>query len=177
MEQQTGSKLGKDYIKAVYCHLAYLTYMQNTWCEMPGWKKHKLESGLLEKYQKPQVCRWYHHYVRKWRETEEPLDESEREEWKSWLKTQHLKREDLGIWSHHFMANRWGKNGNSDRLYFLDSKIITDSDRRHEIKRCFLLRRKAMTNLDSILKGRDITLPTKVQLVKTMVFPVVMYGC
>ena len=47
MEQQTGSKLGKEYIKAVYCHPAYLTYMQSTWCEMPGWMKHKLESRLL----------------------------------------------------------------------------------------------------------------------------------
>ena len=47
MEQQTGSKLGKEYVKVVYCHLAYLTYMQNTSCEMPGWMKHKLESGLL----------------------------------------------------------------------------------------------------------------------------------
>ena len=57
------------------------------------------------------------------------------------------------------------------------SKITADGDCRHEIKRCFLLGRKAMTNLDSILKSRDITLPTKVRLVKAMVFPVVMYGC
>ena len=60
---------------------------------------------------------------------------------------------------------------------FLDSKITVDSDCSHEIKRCLLLGRKAMTNPDSILKSRDITLPTKVHLVKTMVFPVVMYGC
>ena len=60
---------------------------------------------------------------------------------------------------------------------FLDSKITTDGDWSHEIKRCLLLGRKAMTNLDSILKSRDITLPTKVRLVKAMVFPVVMYGC
>ena len=60
---------------------------------------------------------------------------------------------------------------------FLGSKIIVDSDFSHEIKRCLLLGRKAMTNLDSILKSRDITLPTKVRLVKAMVFPVVMYGC
>ena len=62
-------------------------------------------------------------------------------------------------------------------LFFLDSKSTTDGDCRHEIKRCFLLGRKIMTNLDSILKSRDITLPTKVRLVKTVVFPVVMYGC
>ena len=60
---------------------------------------------------------------------------------------------------------------------FLGSQITADGDCSHEIKRCLLLARKAMTNLDSILKSRDITLPTKVHLVKTMVFPVVMYGC
>ena len=78
---------------------------------------------------------------------------------------------------HHFMANRWGKSRNSDRFYFLDSKITADSDCSHEIKRHLLPGRKAMTNLDSILKRRDITLTSKVHLVKAMVFPVVMYGC
>ena len=62
-------------------------------------------------------------------------------------------------------------------LIFLDSKITVDGDCSHEFKRCLLLGRKAMTNLDSILKSRDITLPTKVHLVKAMVFSVVMYGC
>ena len=75
------------------------------------------------------------------------------------------------------MVNRWGKNGNSDTLYFGGSKINADGDCSHEIKRCLLLGRKVMTNLDSILKSRDITLPTKVGLVKSMVFPVVMYEC
>ena len=75
------------------------------------------------------------------------------------------------------MANRWGNNANSDRLYFLGSKITADSDCSHEIKRCLLLGRKAVTNLDSILKSRNITLPTKVCIVKATVFPVVMYGC
>ena len=60
---------------------------------------------------------------------------------------------------------------------FLGSKIIADGDCSHEIKRCLLLGRKVMTNLDSIFKSRDITLPTKVHLVKDMIFPVVMYGC
>ena len=76
------------------------------------------------------------------------------------------------------MGNRWGNSGNSVRLYFLGgSKITADGDCSHEIKRRLLLGRKVMTNLDSILKSRDITLPTKVRLVKAMVFPVVMYGC
>ena len=70
-----------------------------------------------------------------------------------------------------------GNNGNSNRFIFLDSKITEDGDCSHEIKRHFLLGRKAMTNLDSILKIRDITLPTKVCLVKTIAFPVVMYRC
>ena len=74
------------------------------------------------------------------------------------------------------MANRWGNNGNSDFI-FLDSKITADGDGSHEIKRCLLLGRKAMTNLDCILKNRDITLPTKSHLVKTIVFPIVRYGC
>ena len=73
------------------------------------------------------------------------------------------------------MANRWGNSENSDRLIFLGSKITADGDCSHEIKRCLLLGRKVMTNLDSIFKSRDITLPTKICLVKAMVFPVVMY--
>ena len=75
------------------------------------------------------------------------------------------------------MGNRWGNSGNSERLLFFGSKITADGDCSHEIRRCLLLRSKTMTNLDSILKIRDITLPTKVHLVKAMVFPVVMYGC
>ena len=74
------------------------------------------------------------------------------------------------------MANRWGNSGNSER--FLGGiKITADGDCSHEIKRCLLLGRKVMTNLYSILKSRDITLSTKVRLVKGMVLPVIMYGC
>ena len=72
------------------------------------------------------------------------------------------------------MANRWR---NSGRLYFGGSKITADGDCSHESKRRLLLGRKVMTNLDSILKSRDVTLSTKVRLVKAMVFPVVVYGC
>ena len=75
------------------------------------------------------------------------------------------------------MVNRWANSGNSVRLYFLGFKITADCDCIHEIKRCLLLGRKVMTNLDSIFKSRHIALPTKVRLVKAMVFPVVMYGC
>ena len=76
------------------------------------------------------------------------------------------------------MANSLGNSGNSERLYFLGgSKITAEGDCNHEMKRCLLLGRKAMTKIDSIFKSRDITLPTKVCLVKVMVFPMVMYGC
>ena len=91
MEQLTVSKLGKEYIEAVYCHPAYLTYMQNTSCEMPGWWSTSWNPEFQEKYQQPQICRWYHSNGRKWRGTKEPIDEGERGEWKSWLKTQHSK--------------------------------------------------------------------------------------
>ena len=86
------------------------------------------------------------------------------------------------------MGNRWGNNGNSDRLYFWGLQVTSYGDCSHEMKRHLLLRRKVMTNLGSILKSRDITLPTKVHLVKSMDFPVAifpvkamdfpfMYGC
>ena len=74
------------------------------------------------------------------------------------------------------MGNRWGNSGTVSDFIFLGSKITADGDCSHEIKRLLLLGRKVMTNLDSILKSRDITLPTKVRVVKAMVFPVVMYG-
>ena len=78
-------------------------------------------TGLPVHHQLPeftQVCRWHHPYGRKWRGTKKPLDESERGEWKTWLKAQHSENEDHGIGSHHFMGNRWGNDGNSVRLYF-----------------------------------------------------------
>ena len=95
-------------------------------------------------------------------ESEEELKSLLMKEKGEWLKTQHSKNEDHGIWSHHFVANRWENNGNSDRLSFLGLQNTTDTDCSHEIKRHLLLGRKAITNLDSILKSRDITLPTKV---------------
>ena len=115
---------------------------------------------------------------RKWKGTKEPLGESERGEWKSWLKTQHSKNKDHGIRSCHFMTNRWENNGNSETDFiFLGSKITADSDCGHGIKRHLLPGRISLTNLDSVLKSRDIALLTKVHLVKFMGFPVVMYGC
>ena len=114
---------------------------------------------------------------RKWRETKKPLDEGERGEWKSWLKTQHSENKDHGPGP----ITSWEIDGETvetvSDFIFWGSKITADGDCSHEIKRCLLLGRKVMTNLDSILKSRDITLPTKVRLVKAMVFSVVTYGC
>ena len=75
------------------------------------------------------------------------------------------------------MAKRWETMETVTDFIFLGSKITVDGEYSHEIKRCFLLGRKAMNNLDSVLKSRGITLPTKVHLVKAMIFPIVMYGC
>ena len=124
---------------------------------------------------------------------------SESGEWKSWLKAQHSENKDHGIWSHHFIGNRWGNSGNSgvgdrqggpaccdswgrkesdttERLKWTELNLCFH-DYKHEIKRHLLLGRKAITNLDTILKSGDITLPTKVRLIRAIIFPVVMYGC
>ena len=107
------------------------------------------------------------------------MAESE-EELKSLLMKVKEKNEKAGlkinVQNTKIMANRWGNNETVTDFIFLGSKITADGDCSHEIKRCLLFGRKAMTNLDSILKSRDITLPTKVRLVKAMVFLVVMYG-
>ena len=88
MEQWTGPKVGKEYIKAIYHHPAVLIYMQSTSCEMPGWMNHKLESRLPQEISATSDMQVY---GRKPRGSQEPLDEGEGEEWKSWLKTQHLE--------------------------------------------------------------------------------------
>ena len=109
---------------------------------------------------------------------QEPLDENERGEYKSWLKAQHSENKDHGILVPSLHGKQMGKQWKQwQTLFFLGSKITADGDCSHELKRCLLLGRKVMTNLDSILKSRNITLPTKVHLVKAMVFPVVRYGC
>ena len=80
MEQWTVSKLGKEYIKAVYCHLAYLSYMQSISCKMPGWMKHKLESRFLGEISITSDMQMTLHYGRKWRRTKKPLNEGEKRE-------------------------------------------------------------------------------------------------
>ena len=122
------------------------------------------------------MCRWCHPYGRKWR-TKESLDESGEEKEES--EKVGLK---LNIQKTKIMASgpitSWQIDGETVADFiFGSSRITADGDCNHEIKRCLLFGRKVMTNLDSILKSWDITLPTKVHLVKAMVFPVVMYGC
>ena len=114
IEQWTRSKLGREYVKAVYCHPAYLHHVKFWARWLTSWSQ-----DFWEKYQQPQICRWYQPYGRKWRGTKEPLDKGERRVLKSWLKIQHSRNQDHGFWSHHFMANRWGKSGSSCQFSFL----------------------------------------------------------
>ena len=141
MEQQTGSKSGKEYIKAVYCHPVYLTYMQSTSWETLGWRKHKLESRLPGKISKPQICRWHHTYGRKQR-TKEPLDEVKEDSEKVGLK--------LNIQKTKIMASSpitsWQIDGETVETvadFILGGCIITvDGDCSHEIKDTFSLEEK-----------------------------------
>ena len=145
---------------------------------MPGWMKHKLESRLPGEIS---ITSDYADDTTFMAESEEELKsllmKVKEEGEKAGLK--------LNIQKTKIMASgpvsSWQIDGETMEtvtdFIFLGSKITADTDCSHEIKRCLLLGRKVMTNLDSILKSRDVTLPTKVRLVKAMVFPVVMYGC
>ena len=178
MEKQTGSKLGKECFKAVYCHSAYLTYMHSTSYEMLGWMKHKLESRL-----------WGEISITSDMQITTTLIAESEEELKSLLMKVKEESEKVGlklrIQKTKIMASgpitSWQINGETmgtvREFIFGGSKITADGNCRHEIKRRLPLGRKVMTSLDSTLKSRDITLPTKVHLVKAMVFPLVMYGC
>ena len=162
IEQQTGSKLGKEYKKAVYCRHAYLTSTHSPLCEMLGWMKHKLESRLLGKIS-----------IISYADDTTLMAES-KEELKSLLRKVKEDSEKAGlklnIQKVKIMASgpiiSWQVNGETMEtvrdFLFLGSKTTEDDDCSHEIKRRLLLGRKAMANLDSVLKNRDITLPTKV---------------
>jgi len=143
MEQWTGAKLGKEDLKAVYCHPAYLTYMQSISCKMPGWMKHKLESRLQREISVTLDMQMTLPYGRKWRGTKEPLDEGEREEWKIWLKAQYSKNK---IMAFNAIIS-WKIDQETMEtvidFIFLGSKITADSDCGYEIN-----------NLDSILKRK-----------------------
>ena len=173
IEEQTGSKSVKEYVKAVYCHSAYLTYMQSTSCEMPGWIKHRLESILLGEIS---ITSDIQMTPPLWQKVKSLLMKVKEESEKVGLKLNTQKTKIMASGP----ITSWQIDGETmetvTNFIFLGSKITADGDCSHEIKRHMLLGRKAMTNLDSILKSRDITLLTKVHIVKAMVFPVVMYG-
>ena len=151
--------------------------MQNTPCKMLDLMKHKLESRLLEEISITSDTQMPPH---SWQKAKD---------WRSFLMKVKEKSEKVGwklsIWKSKIMASSpitsWlidGETMETVRDFILGgSKITTDGDCSHEIKRCLFLGRKVMTNLDSILKSRNITLPTKVHLIKALIFPVVMYGC
>ena len=148
IEQQACSKLGKEYVKAAYCHPAYLNYTQSTSYEMPGWMKHKLESRLLGEISDTQM---------------KPLTAKSKEELKSLLIKVKEKSEKVGlklnIQKTKIMASglitSWQIDGETVRDFIFGSpKITADDDCSHEIKRHLLLERKAVTNLESIKKLR-----------------------
>ena len=167
MEQQTGSKSRKEYFKAVYCYTAYLTSMQSKLHEDLGWIKHKLESRLPREIS---ITSDDTTLMVESKELKSLLMKVKEENGKAGLK--------LSIQKTKIMASglitSWQIDGKTMEtvtdFIFLGSKITADGDCSHEMKRLLLLGRKVMTNLDSILKSRDITLPTKVHLVKAMVF-------
>ena len=166
MEQQTGSKLGKEYVKAVYGHSAYLTSMQSTAWEMLDWMKHKLESRL-----QGEISVTSDMQIWQKEELKSLLMKVKEESEKAGLKLNTQKTKIMASGP----ITSWQIDG--ETVEKVGSKIAADGDCSHEIKRCLLLGRKAMTNLDSILKSRDIILPTKARLVKAMVSPAVTYGC
>ena len=164
MEQQTGSKFGKEYVKDILSPCLFNLYAEYI-MRNAGWST-SWNQDCWKKCQKPQIHRWHHPYGRSKEELESLLMKVKEESEKPGLKLNIRKTKIITSGqSHHFMANRWGKNGNSDRFYFLG----LPNHCRWWLQPYLLLGRKAMTNLDSILKNRDVLLPTKVCLVKAMV--------
>ena len=164
MEQGTGSKLGKEYVKAVDCHPAYLTYMQSSLCEMLGWMKHRLESRLPGEISITSVMQMTPPLWQKAKNLKTVLMKVKVETEKVGLK--------LNIQKTKIMASgpitSWQIDGETvetvSEFIYLGSKIPVDGDCSHDIKRCLLLGRKVMTKIDNILKSRDIIWSTKVHL-------------
>ena len=177
MEQQTGSKSGKKYVKAVNCHPADLTYMHSYIMRNAGLEE--AQAGIKIAGRNTNNLRY----------ADDTILMGEGKELKNLLMKVKEESEKVGlklkIQKTKIMASSpitsWQIDGETMKtvadFIFGGSKNTADGDFSHEIKRRLFFGRKAMTNLDSILKSRDITLPTKVRLVKAMVFPVVTYGC
>ena len=147
-------QIGKGYVKAVYCQCAYLTLMQTS-----VWNAGLDEAQASVKIGGRNINNLGRSDTTLMAESEELknlLMKVKKESEKVGLKLNIQKNENHGIQSHHFMANKWGNNENSDRLYFLGSRITADGDCNHEIKRHLLLGRKAMTSLDSVLKSKAL---------------------
>ena len=151
--------------------------LKSTSWKMPGWMKHTLGSRLPGKISITSDMQITPSLWQRGTRIKEPLDESERGEWKSWLKTQHSKTKIMAS----IPIISWQIDGEIletvRNFNFGAPKSLQMVTAAMKLKDARSLEEKSMTNLDSILKSRDITLPTKVHLVKTMVFPVVMYGC
>ena len=143
---------------------------------MPGSVLTSYNQDCQEKYQQPQICRWYHSNDRKWRGTKNLLRVCEESE-KSGLKFNIEKSKIMATGPITSWQIYREKVETVTDFLFLGSKITANGDFSHEIQRPLLLRIKAMTNLDSILKSRNITSPAKVHIVKAVVFLVIMYGC
>ena len=157
MEQQTGSKYEKEYIKAVYCHPAYLTFVQSTSCKMPDWMKHKMESRLLGDINNLRYADDTTLMAKSEEELKSLLVKVKQESEKTWLKLNIQKVKIMASGSitswqidEETMATVTG-------FIFLGSKITADGYCSHEIKRCLLLGRKVMTNLHSVLKNRGLS--------------------
>ena len=177
MKQQIGSKLGKGYIKAVYCHPTYFSL----------YAKYIMQKARLDEVQAGIQIEGRN--INNLRYADDTTLKESKEELKSLLMKVKEDSEKAGlkfnIQETKIMTSgsitSWQIDGETMEtvtdFIFLGSEITADGDCSHEIKRHLLLGRKAMTHLGSILESRDITLPTKVCLVKAMVFPVVMYGC
>ena len=161
------------YIVTLLIQLICRAHQAKCWA---GWIT-SWNQDCREKYQKPQICRWYHSNGRKRRGTKKLFAEGKRGEWKTGLKTQHNKTKIVAS----SPITSWQIEGEKvetvTEFIFLGSKITAEGDRSPEIKRLLLLGRKTMTNLDNILKSRDITLLTNIHIVKIMAFPVVKYRC
>ena len=171
------NQLGKEYIKSVYCNPPYLIYAEYI---MRNARLDKSQAGVKIAGRNINNLRYA---------DDTTLMAESKEELKNLL--MKVKEESqkpglkLNIEKAKLMASgpitSWQIDGETletvTDFIFLGSKITVDGDCSHEMKRCFLLGRKVMTNLDSVFKSRDIALPTKVSLVKAIIFPVVMYGC
>ena len=165
------------YIKAIYCHPAYLTYIEYIMRNAGLDEAHGGIKIAQRSINNPRYADNTTHMAESKEELKSVLIKVKEESEKAGLKLNIQKTKIMASGSITSWQITWETMETVTDFIFLGFKVTADGDCNHEIKRCLLLGRKAMTNLDSILKSRDITLLTKVHRVKAIVFPVVMYGC